>query len=110
MNNITHVQVHDGDQGDVTLRRATGRINGHSFFAREYRDSKGGQRGAAPRRWAVFAEVDLTQGQKVAVARRINYLLSHCRFCRHSYNATECFSCKLDRGPCRRKSACKTFA
>lgn len=116
---ISHVQI-GKPKGFDLLRQASGKItvgarsdgykgDQHSFRAREYVDHKGGQRGAEPTRWAVFAEIDLTLGQKVAIARRLNWLLNHCRFCQHTFNATECYHCKFDGGPCRRKGKCKPF-
>lgn len=104
-------------KGFDLLREASGKImlptnrgyeESYDFGAREYVDHKGGQRGAEPTRWYVSAEVDLTHGQKVAIARRLNWLLNHCRFCKHEFNATECFDCKYDSGPCR-KGKCRPF-
>lgn len=115
MNKITNVRI-GKPKGFDLLREATGRINGCNFAAHQYEDHKGGQRGAAPTRWRVYSVtcsgepwVEFTMGQKTAIARRLNWLTDHCKFCQHEYNATECYSCKFDGGPCR-KGKCKKFA
>lgn len=94
--------------GKITLTTDHGYDESYDFMARQYKDHKGGQRGAWPTRWYVGVEIDVSSGLKTAIARRLNWLLSHCRFCKHSYNATECFHCRYVSGGCR-VGKCKPY-
>lgn len=108
--NVTNVRWKGHDPATL-LEKAAGKLDGVPFTAVQYKDSRGGARGAEPVRWAVYLKRGpVSRGQRASVSRRLNWLMERCRFCLHRYNATECYLCKFEEGAkgCK-KGKCRTF-